>query len=219
MHKYGFSLLKWLIGLPFWAVQGAAETPENKKAPRRANFTGYYALEDISAILSAANVKLAAQGVNPLHEFEGGGGGMVVSVGPLVFDTGGTGGTSTIPSEGGVTEVSFGMGHLSFGPTLLQNRLWRVYPLVGIGGTGGTVENKAKTEGTEETKPAESSWGGFVMSMGLAIDFTLQLWMIGVLIGIRIGYYYSPVNVGVNMSEAEQKRPFFRLIIGPKFGG
>lgn len=174
--------------------------------------TGYYAAEDLAPLRLAVTEWLERYDIVYKSELASGGGGATFSRGRLVFDAGG-GGFGDKPH--GDSTLTFGGGHgnIGAGIALIQNRMLRVYPLVGIGGIGGGVENPG-------TDVPSGGWYSTFFTTGFGVDLRLMLWRVGVLLGVRIGYRHEVMNAQFADGVAfEQPRgPFIRFVIGPYVG-
>lgn len=174
--------------------------------------TGYYAAEDLAPMRLALTEWLERYSIVYKSELASGGGGATFSRGRLVFDAGG-GGFGNKPEVDNDVTFGGGQGGVGVGLALIQNRLLRVYPLVGFGGMGGGVDNA-------DGDVPKGGWYSAFFSTGLGIDLRLTLWRVGLLVGLRIGYRHDVMNAQFADGVAfEQPRgPFIRFVIGPYVG-
>lgn len=164
---------------------------------------GYYALED-----GKDDVQMVKEWFEKRHyglNTQIRGGGAMVSLGHLVIDSHGHG---VGDDEMGIS-YGFGRGSVQVGRIMLQNRYIRLYPLIGIGGAGLSVENSPDVEGV-------TAWGSMIGTVGLGVDVRLKVWRFGMVIGVRAGYYRTLLVSPDAQQEGvlPASRPFVRLIIG-----
>lgn len=171
-------------------------------------YSGYYAIEQNTLGAENIAVWLNEQGIGPDVDREGGGGGMLFTLGDLVIDTGGAGSSGSDENEERVLEFGAGTGHMSVGRIIFQNNLFRVYPLVGLGGTGASLQTRPPDD-DEET--SSTGIGSALFSGGLAVDFTPRWGPFYLVIGIRLGFYLGLVG---NTKDGAPSGPFFRIVIG-----
>jgi hypothetical protein len=215
-------LLRLVAGLPLAAVAPAnAEDDGSRRRLTRSG--GYFALEQNRFESESLNAWFDAQG-HPLSqeaEGEGGGGGALMTFGRMVMDAGGSGVGGEEETASSELLFGYGMGHASVGYILAQDRLVRVYPLVGIGGAGGgltiTPRSGAETPAGEPDE-SEGEWGAALTTVGIGADLTLHVWRLGVVFGLRIGCYYGLLSFSRNMDDVKPPTgPFVRLIVGVSF--
>jgi hypothetical protein len=147
--------------------------------------------------------------------------GFVATAGRLVIDSGGSGTGGAIPRGGRTFSYGSGQGQISAGLALINTRRLRIYPLVGLSGSGGGTGDRALEPGDEESAPAESrGWGCAQATVGVGIDLLLSFWLFHVLIGLRAGTGYELFNLQVGSGDAvgTQSGPFFRVVIGGGLG-
>jgi len=90
--------------------------------------------------------------------------------------------------------------------------LFRIYPLLGVGGGGGGGDIEAETdkegELSEGAYPAEQPGYG-MFNAGLGMDLTLRFWRLSLFAGLRVG-----VGIQVGQASAIVPKPFLRVITG-----
>lgn len=213
------SVLKWVL-MPLWlpvrVLFGAVQPARPDEAtPRRGQrVVGYMSHEQPMSereLPDAAVRWFGELGQTLNGEPAAGAGGVLMSFGRFVIEGGGHGVGADQEDDTNQLEANYGAGYVSLGMVLLQNRFVRIYPLVGAGGAGGSLEARL---GTEEHG---ASWGSVILNMGIGVDFTLRLWRFNFVIGARIGSYSSMVGLSRNLDEdVEMPRgPFVRFIAGP----
>ena len=179
----------------------------NHESASNGSVSAYYALEQSTSDMDTVQRWLRDHDIDPDTSTQGGGGGMLWSVDRLVVDVGGQGAGSDDTETG---SFGYGVGHVSAGIALYNGRWLRIYPLVGIGGMGAGLERTADDEAEAES----SGWGTMLVNGGLGLDFTLRLWRIGLVVGLRMGFYAG--LVGALETEEQPSGPFFRVIVGPR---
>jgi hypothetical protein len=175
----------------------------------------YAKLAETDSSRQDVNHWLAAEDHPQADQWHGGGGGGVVTVGRVVIDGQGSGGNDTYRSRTHQIETNGGQGAMQIGVLLLDTAFVRVYPLAGIGGTGGGVSLTplASNNGAE---PHRTGWFALLVSGGIGVDFRLPFWWLAVWIGLRVGYQLPAFNVQLGEGEeiGAHPRPFFRILMG-----
>lgn len=210
--------LKALAGLPFAAGDVAAfapapepavspAAPESKAArlPKR-SFSGYATLFETPRLNLEPWLQEHGYATEKLPKNAG---GALLTFGRAVVDTGGMG-------VGGES-FGYGQGHLGLGYMLARTRFFRVYPLITVGGVGAGGKSSTPQPGEAgDTAPA-TGVGAAIFTVGLGVDFTLKLWRLGLVVGVRAGYQlaFGSSEGGDGQGHLPPSGPFFRVIAGP----
>jgi hypothetical protein len=137
---------------------------------------------------------LEAQGYRFSEAPKGGGGGLMITRGNVVIDTSGAGMSGVDEDQ---NSFGYGQGTLNLGYVVAQNRLFRLYPLFGIGGAGGGMAVQPQEDGADE---AADRPGAFVISAGVGLDVSFRVWRMNLLSGLRAGLILEitqPLNLTV----------------------
>ena len=211
-----------LLTLPFAALRLAEKParlrwsrPKPQRTAPKVAFGVYAKLAETDQSQQDANRWLAVENYPQAEQWRGGGGGGVVTVGKVVIDGHGAGGGDSYRSRNHEIETGGGHGAMQLGVLLIDTPFIRVYPLVGIGGTGGGV-SLAPVASNNGSEPHRTSWIAMLVSGGIGADFRLPLGWLNVWIGLRAGYQVPTFNVqiGEGVEVGVQPRPFFRILLG-----
>jgi hypothetical protein len=216
-------LLRSVLSLPFAALR-LAEKPArivrrqrpaaNSTAPN-VSFSVYAPIIETDQARQDTNRWLEAEVYPPPDQWRGGGGGGMVTVGKVVIDGHGSGGRNDDRRSSYKIEAGSGQGGMQIGVLLLDMPFVRVYPLMGIGGTGGeiTLAPQASNNGSE---PRRTGWFALMINGGIGADVRLSLRWLQLWIGLRMGYHVPALNVQIGAGEeiGVQARPFFRVLVG-----
>ncbi len=215
-------LFRLVQAILFGAVAESEGAEEKKKEDkpgarkRQMTVTGYATVQDSTLMTDAMTTWLKEQGLPRVHAMPGGGGGAAITAGRLVIDGCGGGAGDVEAIDGGELSYGGGYGAFDIGFIVAQNRFFRIYPLVGVGGMGGGASRDMTAEDDSSTS---SGWGAALFRGGIGIDFMLKVWRVGVLVGLRFGYqsgaFHAQSGDGPEIDTPEG--PFFRIIVGPHF--
>ncbi len=196
-------MLRWIrktaaiLGLPFTTEDTGQEV---QKRPAGASVSGYYAAVDTLMSQEKMLAKLDAQGYRFSEAPQGGGGGLMVTLGKAVIDSSGAGMSGVDDDQ---DPFGYGQGTLNLGYVVAQNRLFRLYPLVGIGGAGGGIAVKPQEDAEDDAAGAGEKPdrpGAFVVSAGVGLDVSVRVWRASLLGGLRVGLILEiaqPLNLTV----------------------
>ncbi len=206
------------ISLPFatldaqeeeFSVAATKEQPEEEEQAERFSIGSYYTAFESPSSQQEVQLQLKEQGHEMSKAPQGGGGGLLITRGKVVIDSIGSGAGGMSDDE---RSFGYGQGLLNLGYILAQNRLFRIYPLLGVGGGGGGEANEAETdqqdELSEDAHPVEQIGFG-MFNAGLGIDLTLRFWRLSLFAGLRVG-----VGIQVDQARAIVPKPFLRVITG-----
>lgn len=135
-----------------------------------------------------------------------GGGGYGVRGGRLLTELAGDGGGVSLPGRENAVRTGGSSGFLNVGYLVKRGSVFRLYPLIGVGGSrraGGLV--------AEEPDSAERMVSGCdpLVNLGLGLEVKLGS-RIGFLVGIRLGFVVYPFRTGRTI----QLRPYAHVIAG-----
>lgn len=213
-----------LCGLAAPALAESDATLRATTAPRRGG-AGFVTAGWRSIDLGSLPTALGRSGYgHPGSDFFGIGGGGQAMLGRWVV--GGEGQFLVGDRTGGIELTGgFGMGRLGY--AIVQTDRLSIYPLLGVGGGGLTLLASAESGG--KRRETELSMGGMLLDGTLAADYRIPMGRSGssegfLLVGMRAGYTFSPLQTEWASDEGELKGPqlsfsgpSLRLIVG--FGG
>jgi hypothetical protein len=204
------------ISLPFATVDAQEEEfsleimeeqLEEEERAERFSIGSYYAPIELPSSREEMQLELAQQGYELSEPPQGGGGGLLVTRGKVVIDGSGAGAGGTDDNE---KSYGYGHGSLNLGYIVARSRWFRIYPLLGVGGGGGTIEVETD-EGGESSQDATSAerpgFGWF--NAGVGMDVMFRFWRLSFFAGLRVG-------AAIQLSQARgiTPRPFLRVITG-----
>lgn len=151
----------------------------------------------------------------PVNQWSSNGGGATVSVGRVVIDAHGSGGGDDYHTPKYEVQAGGGQGSLSVGYLLVDMPFVRVYPLVGLGGTGGGLELHPVAS-NNGNRPHHSGWFALLLRGGIGAEFTVALWRLRLYLTLRAGYFVPIFDVimGEGGDTSRLPRPFFRIALG-----
>ncbi|RMG84194.1 MAG: hypothetical protein D6712_11685 [Chloroflexi bacterium] len=120
----------------------------------------------------------------------GGEGGLLLTIGRLFFDMSGEGRGGQMQRGAYITSFGYGHGEFNIGYVWKKNRLFRFYPMLGVGGAGSAIHTEKK-EGIGDERnlePLRTEVNAVLQHIGLGLDFTPRLGPIRFFLGIRAGY-------------------------------
>lgn len=117
-----------------------------------------------------------------------------------------------VPDSDRALLIGSGFGFSQVGLVLLKWRRWRVYPLAGFGGMGGSIVPATKNDNTPggldlNQKAAVDTGGGPVINLGMGADFRLGK-RFGLVLGMRAGMI-------VPLAAPDERRYYAHLTHGP----
>ncbi len=193
------------------SVDTTTEQLEEEEQAERFSIGSYYTIFESPSAQEEIQFQLKGQ---EYESPQGGGGGLFITRGKVIIDGIGSGAGGMDDNE---RSYGHGQGSLNLGYVLAQNRLFRIYPLLGVGGGGGGGAAEAETdqegELSEGAYPAEQ-FGFGMFKAGLGIDLTLRFWRLSLFGGLRVG-----VGIQVDQDKAIVPRPFLRVIMGSSLHG
>ncbi len=147
------------------------------------------------------NTVLQNRDLPPVPERRHGGeGGLLLTIGRLFLDMSGEGRGGQMQRGAYITSFGYGYGEFNIGYVWKKNRLFRFYPLLGIGGTSSAIHTEKK-EGIGDERnlePLRTELSAIVQHIGLGLDFIPKLGPIRLFIGLRAGYvhprYTTPIT-------------------------
>jgi len=163
----------------------------------------YYTLENARVDTADAEEKLSKAGYPPVGEWQGGGGGFMTVKDKLVIEGSGYGEGSQTAVGDYETHAGQGHGGAAVGYILKETRLFRLYPLIGMGGGGGGI---AVSDAAQRSKPAfEIGGGSALLWAGIGVDLCLPLVSrLRLIVGLRAG-----VQIPVGGDKAYRYRGIF----------
>ncbi len=194
---------------------------------------GYFMVGNSILDMSALNSKLQSKGYptfsNNFISLGGGGHGIVGK-----FTVGGEGHGflgDEVSRENYTVSIGGGYGFFNLGYILYQGKSIIIYPIIGFGGgalTLGVIDRSSSSsfdDALDNPKgKSELTTGGFLMNLALSSDYLFSFSsdkIGGMLIGIRIGYVFSPLKSGWEMNgkdisgpNVNFSGPYVKLLIG-----
>ena len=149
-----------------------------------------------------------------------GGGGYGVRGGRIITEMTGNGGGALTTGGEYTLQTSSGSGFLNVGYLVKRGSYFRVYPLVGFGGSSAraTISSdpgSAVDDAGRFVQPVVVGTGGPLVNVGLGLELKLGS-RFGVMAGIRFGFVFSPFGAG----KAAMLTPYAHFIGGMgAFGG
>ena len=177
---------------------------------------GYYSFEDGSPTARRADTWLRDQDVTAPGVARSSGSGFVATLGRLVIDSNGSGSSGEAAHGEGTLSYDGKQGHISAGVALINTRRLRIYPLVGLGGSGGRFGHRPA-----DIRPAElRGWGAGQATVGIGMDLLLSFWLFHLLIGLRagVGTELFSMQFGDGDTVTADAGPFFRVVVGGGLG-
>lgn len=189
-------------------------------------FSGGYQKQDMSEISTALNNNGYGTIEDDFYSFGGGGYGQI---GKILI--GGEGyAMSKLASNSGTNETVFstGYGFFNLGYVLNSSKHFKIYPALGIGGYGSTINIKESGSNFDNIldgskKNISLSHGGMLLQGTLGFDYLIDLNKTdsvsrGILIGLRLGYIFSPSqnvwNDDLTGPDFALKGPYAKVVIG-----
>ncbi len=175
----------------------------------------YYLLAEDSPPQAVLSQWLDESDLPPVNQWHSNGGGATVSVGRIVIDAHGSGGGDDYQTPKYEVEAGGGQGSLSVGYLLIDTPFVRVYPLVGLGGTGGGLDLTPEASNNGH-RPHQSGWFALLLRGGIGAEFTLTFWRLRLYLTLRAGYFVPVFDVilGEGGDTSRLPRPFFRIALG-----
>lgn len=223
-----------LVGVaPVTAQERSTAEPDTSVGRSAVGGSGFFALGGNAVDLSPLNNRLQQAGYPtfPSELFAVGGGGYGVVSGRLLI--GGEGYGLVAPSRGYQgRDVSLGGGYglFTLGYRFRAADGLRVYPQVGIGGGGLSLDIGSTEEGqfddvlADPNRGATLEKGSMLVSLGAGLEYRFRPSASdgGFLVGLRVGYLLSPYDTDWTLDEQRLSGgpdvalggPFVRLIIG-----
>lgn len=236
MLKGKFAITMGVVVIVSIFLGAIAEAQEVTTSAKKFGGRGYFMVGGNIIDIKSLNLRLEKKGYSKLSDnFISLGGGGHKIIGKVIIGGEGHGliGRETT-SRSYKTSIDVGYGFFNFGYIVYSTKGLGVYPLLGLGGGGTTLEIVEK-----ETIPsfddvlnnfkrsAELSTGGFLLNLAVGTDYLLKLGKDekgegGLVFGLRIGYTFAPIKGGWEMDgidisggpEIGITGPYIRLMIG-----
>ncbi len=201
------------------ALVAASANPDRPRAPEAA---AYLLMGRAAADARLLNRRLRSQGYPPARNGLQWGGGGYGGVGGALFGGEGQGGGATGHNRRFETTYGAGSGSLNVARVVYGDQRMRLYPMVGIGGSGEGFSVAPHDEPFDaEAYPAAGN-GGPTLRLGWGFEVRFRLFPNGgVLVGIHAGCLVTPLpfgwygrGVGKDLPTARRIRPFVKLLIG-----
>lgn len=129
--------------------------------------------------------------------------------------------------------ISAGYGFFNIGRILYGEKGLHVYPMVGIGGGSISLKINDKTKPSfddilnDPKRQVEISKGGFLINLSVTADYLhdlnkIEMYDLGIVYGVRIGYIFDPTNSKWEMNDnslsdspsSNVTGPYIRFTIG-----
>lgn len=178
---------------------------------------GYYLVDQSRQDDNDTNILLSRNG-HPVLDQDvvkgGGGGGVMITIDDKIIDMGGGGSGKSLETDAYNTGSGSGYGYFRFGQVMAQTSLFRLYPIIGLGGFGGGLDSQNQHDADDSISIA---YGGASFQLGLGIDFTLAIMRWRLVAGLRFGVQ---VRFSADTEAADTPRgfaPFVHVILGNGF--
>jgi opacity protein-like surface antigen len=188
------------------SITATDESLEGEEPAERFSIGGYH-LTALPGTKAEMLLELRERGFELSEAPQGGGGGLLVTRGNIVVDANGAGAAGT---DDNGKPFGFGQGSLNLGYIIAQNRWFRIYPLLGVGGAGaGSTQSESDTEGEAAQAESPQSRPGYGMFFaGLGLDVALKFGRMSPFAGVRVGVGLRAGPTGV------LPKPFLRFLSG-----
>ena len=208
-----------ILSLTFNSISLVAqeETEEKTKKTKEFGGMGFFHFGYNQVDLNSLNSLLSNNGYTkfPTNYLSFGGGGWAVIRNFVIGGQGHGLSGGTVTGAAYSSEIEMGYGFFDLGYMVVSGKNLKVYPVLGLGGGGVTVRiNEIGTTPTfddvlkDPKRSVELSSNGFLTKLEVNFDYILNNTGSnegngGFILGLTIGYTYSPSNNGWEMNERD----------------